>query len=117
MPWAVRTRVEADQVGWQVAAPRRRPDLLPNPRRPRSPRVRDRWDRMRPRVGLRRTWSLAQFEGARDPQAAIQDAWTAWARRVETSHGPGTVDLWVTADEPWDRRTVTAEYRPNTRRA
>lgn len=83
--------------------------VLPDPRLPRSPRVRDRWDRMRPPVALRRRWDMEPWIVAGNPEDAAMAATAPWKRAVVARYGPGTMDMQI---QDWPRVLITT-YHPH----
>lgn len=86
--------------------------VLPDPRLPRSPRVRDRWARMRPAPPLTRQWVSLPYEGV-DSLIPEVDRWHAACERAY-GKGEAHVETWTSPDRL--RVHARTTYRPNNPR-
>lgn len=89
---------------------------LPEPRRPRSARVRDRWDRMSARARAvsprQRSWKVPLSLSDAD-LAALQREVYAWGQALTDRH-PGSLNVWQ--QETPEGYIVTAQFTPDAPR-
>lgn len=104
-----------EDPGTGLGRPSRAPRIrgrLPEPRRSRSARVRDRWDRMSARaraVGPRqRSWKVPLSLSDAD-LAALQCEVYAWGQALADRH-PGSLNVWQ--QETPEGYIVTAQFIP-----